>query len=196
MSCDLCGVKYTLRTSPSKIAKRKYCSAECQRKCRITRILKPCDMCKKLFYVEPHRFKSGRGKFCSKRCYSKFGFSEETKSAMSKKRKGVPNPAVAGEKSHFWKGGVTPKHRAIRTSLRYRLWRTSVFERDDFTCQICKARGVQLQADHIKPFATFPALRFDIDNGRTLCVSCHRKTDTYGCKTNFSSQLKPISNGI
>jgi 5-methylcytosine-specific restriction endonuclease McrA len=37
-----------------------------------------------------------------------------------------------------------------------------------------------LQADHIKPFAHHPELRFDVNNGRTLCVPCHRKTDTYG----------------
>ena len=37
-------------------------------------------------------------------------------------------------------------------------------------------------ADHIKDFALFPNLRLDINNGRTLCKSCHRKTDNYGFK--------------
>ena len=39
--------------------------------------------------------------------------------------------------------------------------------------------GGKLNADHIKPFSLFPELRFDLNNGRTLCVECHKKTDTY-----------------
>jgi hypothetical protein len=87
-----------------------------------------------------------------------------------------------GEKSHFWKGGITPIHRKIRLTMEYKLWRESVFKRDNYTCIWCGQRGGRLNADHIKSFKDYPELRFAIDNGRTLCVECHKKTDNYGFK--------------
>lgn len=89
-----------------------------------------------------------------------------------------------GENHPNWKGGVTSVYRTIRKSIEYRQWRKAVFERDNYTCQFCKIRGgLLLHPDHIKPFALYPELRFDINNGRTLCIDCHKKTDTYGYKT-------------
>ena len=87
--------------------------------------------------------------------------------------------AKRGEKSPSWRGGITPINRAIRGSLDYKLWREAIFKRDNFTCQECGERGGSLHAHHIKPFAYFPELRFAIDNGLTLCVSCHEKTENY-----------------
>lgn len=87
---------------------------------------------------------------------------------------------MQGAKNWQWKGGIKSENRRIRKSLEYRLWRTSVFTRDDYTCQICKVRGGRLEADHIKLFSTHPELRFDINNGRTLCKPCHLKTPTWG----------------
>lgn len=95
---------------------------------------------------------------------------------------GKKRPDISGEHHHNWRGGVTPINEKIRKSPEYKLWRTAVFERDKYTCVWCKRSkevSRNLNADHIKPFAFYPELRFAIDNGRTLCVPCHKTTDTY-----------------
>lgn len=89
-----------------------------------------------------------------------------------------------GKNSGGWIDGRTKKSMIIRESLDYRLWREAIFKRDNYTCVQCgkhsgNGESVILNADHIKPFAYFPELRFAINNGRTLCIDCHKKTDTY-----------------
>jgi len=102
--------------------------------------------------------------------------SEETKKKIGK--------ANGKENSHWWKGGISSVNSLIRSSSKYKSWRMSVFKRDNFVCVWCGVKGKELNADHIKPFAYYPELRFDINNGRTLCVTCHRKTDTYALRAN------------
>lgn len=87
-----------------------------------------------------------------------------------------------GEKGNNWQGGKNKIHKAIRGSVEYKIWREKIFERDNWTCCGCEKRGGYIQADHIKPFSLFPDLRFELSNGRTLCIECHKKTDTYGWK--------------
>jgi len=109
--------------------------------------------------------------------------SEETKRKMSKSHK--------GEKCHLWKGGITPKNLLIRMSLEFKLWRESVFTRDNYTCQKCGQSGGYLHSHHIFNFATYLDLRFAIDNGITLCKECHNKFHRkYGNKNNTKEQLK------
>lgn len=86
-----------------------------------------------------------------------------------------------GEKHPQWiKDRTKLKFPRSRTELRE--WRTKVFERDNYTCQLCQQRGGKLNADHINAYSMFPELREDINNGRTLCEKCHKKTPNYGRK--------------
>ncbi len=72
-----------------------------------------------------------------------------------------------------WKGGITSKNHIARTSKAFIEWRQAVFTRDNWTCQQCSTRGVHLHPHHIKEFAKYLSLRFDINNGLTLCKRCH-----------------------
>lgn len=103
--------------------------------------------------------------------------SSAARARISRNRKGK----TARERNPNWKGGITPEVRIIRASNRYAEWRRAVFVRDGYKCVLCNATGV-LNADHIKPFALYPALRFELSNGRTLCVPCHKATPTYGTR--------------
>ncbi len=108
------------------------------------------------------------------------------KENISKAMKGkMPKfiPLIKGENHYAWKDGVTHIYKVIRKSVEYKLWRTAVFTRDNFTCIWCGTKDKTIKADHIKRFADYPELRFAIDNGRTLCDKCHRTTDTYGNRT-------------
>jgi len=96
-----------------------------------------------------------------------------------------------GEKSHFWKGGITSKNLIIKCSIEFKLWRESVFARDNWTCKKCKEKGRTLHPHHIKNFAQYPKLRFNVNNGITLCKKCHGEFHKkYGIKNNTKKQLK------
>ena len=113
--------------------------------------------------------------------------TEEHKKNLSKSlagrtvwNKGLPSP-YRGEASPSWRGGLTSLNQKIRNSTEYKLWRVAVFKRDNWTCIWCNDRtGGNLNADHIKSFSLHPELRLKVENGRTLCIPCHKKTKTYG----------------
>src|SRR3990167_2916761 len=100
-------------------------------------------------------------------------FTEEHKRKLSEANKGKHDNS--GDKNPNWRGGINPINMQIRKSKEMELWRNEVFKRDNWICQDCNQIGGRLQADHIKPFAHFPELRFELSNGRTLCRNCHIK---------------------
>lgn len=100
---------------------------------------------------------------------------------------------ISGNKNYRWKGGVNSINTLVRKCYEYRQWVQDILKRDDYTCQKCGLRGIKLNAHHIKPFAQIlkennittltEALLcyelWDYDNGQTLCLDCHKKTDSY-----------------
>ena len=81
--------------------------------------------------------------------------------------------AKTGEKE--FNGFKSSEQHILRNSKEYIEWRLMVFVRDSFTCQICEHVGGYLEAHHIKSFIDYPELRFNVNNGITLCKKCHRK---------------------
>lgn len=72
-----------------------------------------------------------------------------------------------------------------RKSKKYAAWRMAVYQRDMFTCQACTREGVYLNAHHVEPWSKNRKLRYDVDNGMTLCGSCHQQLhDKYGVAVN------------
>ena len=89
---------------------------------------------------------------------------------------------VDGEKYkivHWYENNCTSERRD-RNTYEYRKWRESVIDRDG-ACVVCGSKE-NLVAHHVKPFAKYPALRTSIENGITLCDSCHRLLHRTGSK--------------
>jgi|SRR3990167_544123 len=118
-------------------------------------------------------------------------------------RKGKSYPEISGNKHWKWKGGITPLAEIIRNFFEMGEWKKQIFQRDNFTCQKCFRRGsIVLHSHHIKSFnlilqeflqeySQFSPMEdketlirlaitykpfWDINNGKTLCKKCHRKS--------------------
>ena len=120
-------------------------------------------------------------------------FTEEHKRKLSESGK-YPRPWLRGKNSNFWKGGKTKLIKLIKASYNYKKWRNDIFIRDIFTCQECGKGGNNLQPHHKIPISIIikdnnienmdDARKceelWNINNGITLCKTCHKKTDSYG----------------
>ena len=142
------------------------------------RQLRQCKECGNNFYALISQNKIGSGKFCSRKC----------------KGKGQIKRLIGNR--YGWKGGLTPASTLIRSSDKYKNWRSQVFIRDNFTCQKCgDSTGGNLEAHHKRGFRILMreaheymplfslyaacmiyAPLWDINNGKTLCKKCHDET--------------------
>lgn len=98
--------------------------------------------------------------------------SEETKKQMSISRLGLHS----GENHYKWKKDRTQVVQSEKKHLSglYKEWMLKVKKRDNWKCKIahpdCKGR---LEAHHILNWKDYPELRYEINNGITLCHAHH-----------------------
>lgn len=109
-----------------------------------------CEICGKTFTSKNHK----RKKTCSESC---FEIMLHTK----------------GEDHWNYKGEQATTQQRRRNWAEYREWRKEILKKDNYTCHKCNKRGGKLTVHHIFNWSKYPEKRFDIDNGVTLCWSCH-----------------------
>lgn len=82
----------------------------------------------------------------------------------------------SGANNPSWKGGIEFRKKSDRAQddSLYMVWRKQVKDRDGWKCKIanedCNGR---LEAHHILPWRDYPELRYQINNGITLCLAHH-----------------------
>lgn len=197
-TCETCNKSFTFYRSTLRGKTGRFCSRKCiklipHNKGVFTKRKKgSCLTCSKVFYY----YKTEQpGKYCSQECVPNHPeFLKPMRGAKNPAWKGGKNKcidcgkllsnrlvkrcrqhafmALRGENSPSWKGGISSLNRLQRVKFR-RQMQKQIFERDNYTCQMCDSSGVDLQVDHIQPWAEYVELRFNMDNCRTLCSKCH-----------------------
>lgn len=174
--CQQCGKEFekTLQYINHEMAKGRYpqfCSVECRKKSRqdvknkVSRIKRVCPQCGQEFTALQSSNGIIKGKYCGMQCYRE---------------------ATAGAQDSY---------HIIRSRLNstkeYQQWRWAVLKRDNYKCVDCgceeklhvhhKYHFINILRDYnfdIEQIKLSPIFN-DIDNGETVCISCHRKRHPY-----------------
>jgi len=156
-----CGIEFEKFDSRNRI--RKFVSghnsivANPRTKPKIKQI---CKNCGKEYFRNPSLANRGKNNYCSNKC-----------------RYLDAKSWFGGELNPNWKGGFNGVQN-IRWCPEYGIWRKKVFERDKYICQECgvkHSRENPIHSHHIIKFSESIELMFDVNNGVTLCKSCHIK---------------------
>lgn len=185
-TCEQCKQPFSVHPYKIRDGRGKFCSRECywsnlrQRPTVTNKIAVSCAECGKSFETWPHRVRDGVS-YCSRACHyaanrtgkrpvcetcgATFYANPQRISKGHGRYCSLPCRDVAKRKEQHTE----------RNGWRYHQWRDTVYQRDSYTCQHCGQLGGKLNAHHIKPWNAFAALRYDVSNGITLCIPCHRK---------------------
>lgn len=150
-----------------------------------------CLVCGRTKFYTPSDIKRGRGKYCSRACAASVNVVNLGERMNGRKHSEETRAKMRANAARY-KGGVTPLIRHLRTTTRYKEWRTAVYERDGYDCQDChEEKSGRLTVHHIIPLSVLisrynirtieEAMRceplWDVSNGVTLCIECHAERD-------------------
>ena len=188
--CKQCGNEFLAPSWAVKTGKGLFCSRGCSND--HGRVHCTCLVCDKQFVATRHQAKDGR-RFCSKECGAK-GRSRRAKkpqtaiacqccgdvflidtTSQTIKRK-YCSKKCQYKASHKAPGEKAESFRATNTT-EYVRWVKAVLLRDR-ACVRCGAKE-PLQAHHVKHWRHHPELRYDVNNGATLCPCCHHSQHTH-----------------
>lgn len=162
-----------------------------------------CKYCGTEFYKTQSQITNGEGKFCSKNCYTGsmkgidlFALRGVKKAQKSRIRVTI-NCKVCNKEFESVPSQIGIRHfcsrkcymiehkakiinmRYLRDSKLYKIWRIKVYSRDNFTCQFCGKVGNGIEAHHIISIIDDITKIFDVNNGITLCIECHKLAHKY-----------------
>lgn len=160
-----------------------------------------CPICGKTFHPRLNKRKT-----CSKKCGCEYMSRTYKPSKKTLKKRSIAlkgriftqdhkdkiSEALKGKNNGNWHGGISYT-RNTRRDRKHHEWKKKIFIRDNYTCQNCGARNgngkrITLNAHHIKPYAFFIKLRYEVSNGITLCKDCHKIETAKERKENWSNQ--------
>lgn len=171
-----------------------------------------CRGCGKEFRTRECKIRIGRGKYCSRKCMTehdwiapdvraRIGQSLTGRKSTSSTKFVKNDPRIMGVANPRWRGGNRDDINLLRSSSEYKEWSIKVKAKYNHTCLNCGTKSRVIEAHHIYPLRYYPEKGYDVENGITLCKSCHisienRREGRNKYSPDESLTLKSLADGI
>lgn len=174
--CEYCGKTFDCHITNYKTNKHHFCSRKCFGLSRRKRAEVVCNNCGVIFEKATYWIERSENHFCCNQCRMEFGRIEVECLNCGKKFSKIKSQHLMHENSFCNKKCYGEFVRHDKTDKRGRVveqeWREKILEKDNFECKKCGSRE-HLQAHHVYSWLNYPKKRLEINNGVTLCRSCH-----------------------